>query len=169
MEEQLAQQREEESQQQAVLEQERRDRELALRIAQSEAELISDEAQADPALRRYGLQWVRGHDTPQVLGHGDGGGSTGTGPRRGEVAWCSSGTRPQGVRGYEAPLVLGPGGWGGIALRGYWALGVCGSHGSPGVLGPGGGLRHGALWVLGQERVGTIALWGYWAGAGGAA
>ncbi|XP_027624042.1 unconventional myosin-VI isoform X9 [Tupaia chinensis] len=52
VEEQLARQREEESQQQAVLEQERRDRELALRIAQSEAELISDEAQADPALRR---------------------------------------------------------------------------------------------------------------------
>nr|XP_015104891.1 unconventional myosin-VI isoform X1 [Vicugna pacos] len=51
VEEQLARQREEESQQQAVLEQERRDRELALRIAQSEAELISDEAQADPVLR----------------------------------------------------------------------------------------------------------------------
>uniref|UniRef100_A0A2K6TUA1 Unconventional myosin-VI n=1 Tax=Saimiri boliviensis boliviensis TaxID=39432 RepID=A0A2K6TUA1_SAIBB len=54
VEAQLARQREEESQQQAVLEQERRDRELALRIAQSEAELISDEAQADPALRRNG-------------------------------------------------------------------------------------------------------------------
>ncbi|XP_006926433.1 unconventional myosin-VI isoform X4 [Pteropus alecto] len=52
VEKQLARQREEESQQQAVLEQERRDRELALRIAQSEAELISDEAQADLALRR---------------------------------------------------------------------------------------------------------------------
>ncbi|KAM5257076.1 unconventional myosin-VI isoform 7-T7 [Ctenodactylus gundi] len=52
VEEQLARQREEESQQQAVLEQERRDRELALRIAQSESELISDEAQGDPALRR---------------------------------------------------------------------------------------------------------------------
>nr|XP_008261349.2 unconventional myosin-VI isoform X5 [Oryctolagus cuniculus] len=52
VEEQLARQREEESQQQAVLEQERRDRELALRIAQSEAELISDEAQGDLALRR---------------------------------------------------------------------------------------------------------------------
>ncbi|XP_066109887.1 unconventional myosin-VI isoform X6 [Saccopteryx bilineata] len=52
VEEQLARQREEESQQQAVLEQERRDRELALRIAQSEAELISDEAQLDSALRR---------------------------------------------------------------------------------------------------------------------
>ncbi|XP_022281973.1 unconventional myosin-VI isoform X3 [Canis lupus familiaris] len=52
VEEQLARQREEESQQQAVLEQERRDRELALRIAQSEAELITDEAQGDLALRR---------------------------------------------------------------------------------------------------------------------
>ncbi|XP_030742623.1 unconventional myosin-VI isoform X2 [Echinops telfairi] len=51
VEEQLARQREEESQQQAVLEQERRDRELALRIAQSESELITDEGQADPALR----------------------------------------------------------------------------------------------------------------------
>uniref|UniRef100_A0A287DG41 Unconventional myosin-VI n=2 Tax=Marmotini TaxID=337730 RepID=A0A287DG41_ICTTR len=51
VEEQLARQREEESQQQAVLEQERRDRELALRIAQSESELISDEAQGDQALR----------------------------------------------------------------------------------------------------------------------
>uniref|UniRef100_A0A452SWR6 Unconventional myosin-VI n=1 Tax=Ursus americanus TaxID=9643 RepID=A0A452SWR6_URSAM len=57
VEEQLARQREEESQQQAVLEQERRDRELALRIAQSEAELISDEAQADLVLRRY---WAPG-------------------------------------------------------------------------------------------------------------
>ncbi|XP_005210736.1 unconventional myosin-VI isoform X7 [Bos taurus] len=52
VEAQLARQREEESQQQAVLEQERRDRELALRIARSEAELIIDEAQADPAALR---------------------------------------------------------------------------------------------------------------------
>ncbi|KAM9676129.1 unconventional myosin-VI isoform 2-T3 [Dama dama] len=52
VEAQLARQREEESQQQAVLEQERRDRELALRIARSEAELISEEAQADPAALR---------------------------------------------------------------------------------------------------------------------
>ncbi|XP_070336874.1 unconventional myosin-VI isoform X4 [Odocoileus virginianus] len=52
VEAQLARQREEESQQQAVLEQERRDRELALRIARSEAELISEEAQADPAVLR---------------------------------------------------------------------------------------------------------------------
>ncbi|KAI5773705.1 MYO6 [Gulo gulo luscus] len=58
VEEQLARQREEESQQQAVLEQERRDRELALRIAQSEAELISDEAQADLALRSLGSRPV---------------------------------------------------------------------------------------------------------------
>ncbi|XP_005210737.1 unconventional myosin-VI isoform X8 [Bos taurus] len=54
VEAQLARQREEESQQQAVLEQERRDRELALRIARSEAELIIDEAQADPAALRRG-------------------------------------------------------------------------------------------------------------------
>ncbi|XP_074847091.1 unconventional myosin-VI [Carettochelys insculpta] len=52
IEAQLAREREEETQQQAVLEQERRDRELAMRIAQSEAELISDEAQFDLGLRR---------------------------------------------------------------------------------------------------------------------
>ncbi|XP_075821237.1 unconventional myosin-VI isoform X3 [Microtus pennsylvanicus] len=52
VEAQLARQREEESQQQAVLAQECRDRELALRIAQNESELISDEAQSDPTLRR---------------------------------------------------------------------------------------------------------------------
>ncbi|XP_048830708.1 myosin VIb isoform X1 [Brienomyrus brachyistius] len=52
MELQLALEREEEVQRQAVLEQERRDRELAMRIAQSEAELITEEAQADAALRR---------------------------------------------------------------------------------------------------------------------
>ncbi|OBS69731.1 hypothetical protein A6R68_01728, partial [Neotoma lepida] len=51
VEAQLARQREEESQQQAVLAQECRDRELALRIAQNESELISDEAQSDLALR----------------------------------------------------------------------------------------------------------------------
>uniref|UniRef100_A0AAR2LIR7 Unconventional myosin-VI n=1 Tax=Pygocentrus nattereri TaxID=42514 RepID=A0AAR2LIR7_PYGNA len=44
-------QREEETARQAVLEQERRDRELALRIAQSEAELIPEEA-GDAGLRR---------------------------------------------------------------------------------------------------------------------
>ncbi|KAK2544878.1 Myo6 [Columba livia] len=52
IEAQLAREREEETQHQAVLEQERRDRELAMRIAQSEAELISDEAQLDVGLRR---------------------------------------------------------------------------------------------------------------------
>ncbi|XP_063040184.1 myosin VIb [Engraulis encrasicolus] len=51
MEAQLAVEREEASQRQAVLEQERRDRELAMRIAQSEAELIQDDTQIDPALR----------------------------------------------------------------------------------------------------------------------
>uniref|UniRef100_A0A8C5XHH4 Unconventional myosin-VI n=1 Tax=Microcebus murinus TaxID=30608 RepID=A0A8C5XHH4_MICMU len=65
VEAQLARQREEESQQQAVLEQERRDRELALRIAQSEAELISDEAQADLALRR--IDGTRPQMTPEEM------------------------------------------------------------------------------------------------------
>ncbi|NWZ52084.1 MYO6 protein, partial [Haliaeetus albicilla] len=51
IEAQLAREREEETQHQAVLEQERRDHELAMRIAQSEAELISDEAQLDLGLR----------------------------------------------------------------------------------------------------------------------
>lgn len=36
-----------------MLEQERRDRELAMRIAQSEAELISEEGQMDAGLRRW--------------------------------------------------------------------------------------------------------------------
>ncbi|XP_077162468.1 unconventional myosin-VI isoform X2 [Paroedura picta] len=52
VEAQLAREREEASQQQAVLEQERRDHELAMRIAQSESELITDESQLDPGLRR---------------------------------------------------------------------------------------------------------------------
>ncbi|XP_054830116.1 unconventional myosin-VI isoform X2 [Eublepharis macularius] len=52
VEAQLAREREEASQQQAVLEQERRDHELAMRIAQSESELITDETQLDPGLRR---------------------------------------------------------------------------------------------------------------------
>uniref|UniRef100_A0A9J7ZSH7 Unconventional myosin-VI n=1 Tax=Cyprinus carpio carpio TaxID=630221 RepID=A0A9J7ZSH7_CYPCA len=51
---QLALEREEETQRQTVLEQEKRDRELAMRIAQSEAELIQDEAQMDPSLRSDG-------------------------------------------------------------------------------------------------------------------
>ncbi|NXI05334.1 MYO6 protein, partial [Pachycephala philippinensis] len=57
IEAQLAREREEETQHQAVLEQERRDHELAMRIAQSEAELISDEAQLDVGLRRYGVKY----------------------------------------------------------------------------------------------------------------
>ncbi|KAA0711327.1 Unconventional myosin-VI [Triplophysa tibetana] len=52
---QLALDREEETQRQTVVEQERRDRELAMRIAQNEAELIQDEAQMDPSLRRGAL------------------------------------------------------------------------------------------------------------------
>uniref|UniRef100_A0A665WRK8 Unconventional myosin-VI n=1 Tax=Echeneis naucrates TaxID=173247 RepID=A0A665WRK8_ECHNA len=44
---QLAQEREEQVQRAAILEQERRDRELAMRIAQSEAELITEEGQMD--------------------------------------------------------------------------------------------------------------------------
>uniref|UniRef100_A0A674F7U8 Unconventional myosin-VI n=1 Tax=Salmo trutta TaxID=8032 RepID=A0A674F7U8_SALTR len=49
---QIALEREEDVQRSALLEQERRDRELAMRIAQSEADLINDEAQMDPILRR---------------------------------------------------------------------------------------------------------------------
>ncbi|KAM8834004.1 myosin VIb isoform 3-T3 [Synchiropus picturatus] len=52
LEVQLALEREEEAQRATILEQERRDRELAMRIAQSEAELISEEGQVDPSLRR---------------------------------------------------------------------------------------------------------------------
>ncbi|XP_037552862.1 unconventional myosin-VI, partial [Nematolebias whitei] len=52
LEKQMALEREEQAQHAAVLEQERRDQELAMRIAQSEAELISDEGQGDAALRR---------------------------------------------------------------------------------------------------------------------
>uniref|UniRef100_A0A3P8PKR1 Unconventional myosin-VI n=1 Tax=Astatotilapia calliptera TaxID=8154 RepID=A0A3P8PKR1_ASTCA len=51
MELQLQAEREEEAARQAVLEQERRDRELALRIAQSEAELIPEEVANDSGLR----------------------------------------------------------------------------------------------------------------------
>ncbi|XP_049452533.1 myosin VIb isoform X2 [Epinephelus fuscoguttatus] len=49
---QLALEREEQVQRSTMLEQERRDRELAMRIAQSEAELITEEGQMDPSLRR---------------------------------------------------------------------------------------------------------------------
>ncbi|KAF7643435.1 hypothetical protein LDENG_00239530, partial [Lucifuga dentata] len=47
--------REEEAARQTILEQERRDRELALRIAQSEAELIPEEVQNDSGLRSNGF------------------------------------------------------------------------------------------------------------------
>ncbi|XP_048841051.1 myosin VIa isoform X7 [Brienomyrus brachyistius] len=49
---QLEAEREEEARRQTMLEQERRDRELALRIAQSEAELIADDTQIEAGLRR---------------------------------------------------------------------------------------------------------------------
>ncbi|XP_048841049.1 myosin VIa isoform X5 [Brienomyrus brachyistius] len=48
---QLEAEREEEARRQTMLEQERRDRELALRIAQSEAELIADDTQIEAGLR----------------------------------------------------------------------------------------------------------------------
>ncbi|KAM6969695.1 myosin VIb isoform 1-T2 [Tautogolabrus adspersus] len=48
---QLALEREEQVQRSTILEQERRDRELAMRIAQSEAELITEEGQIDASLR----------------------------------------------------------------------------------------------------------------------
>uniref|UniRef100_H3CZD5 Unconventional myosin-VI n=1 Tax=Tetraodon nigroviridis TaxID=99883 RepID=H3CZD5_TETNG len=54
MELQLQLEREEEAARQAVLEQERRDRELALRIARSEAELIPEETPAEAGLRSNG-------------------------------------------------------------------------------------------------------------------
>lgn len=55
LEVQLALEREEQAQRATMLEQERRDRELAMRIAQSEAELISEEGQTDASLRRWAV------------------------------------------------------------------------------------------------------------------
>lgn len=52
MDVQLEAEREEAAARQNILEQERRDRELAMRIAQSEAELIPEESQNDAGLRR---------------------------------------------------------------------------------------------------------------------
>uniref|UniRef100_A0A8D3DG07 Unconventional myosin-VI n=1 Tax=Scophthalmus maximus TaxID=52904 RepID=A0A8D3DG07_SCOMX len=52
LEVQLALEREEQVQRTAIVEQERRDRELAMRIAQSDAELITEEGQMDAGLRR---------------------------------------------------------------------------------------------------------------------
>lgn len=56
IEAQLAREREEETQHQAVLEQERRDRELAMRIAQTGAELSTEETKFDVVLCRYRLK-----------------------------------------------------------------------------------------------------------------
>lgn len=67
---QLAKDREEQSQQQTILEQERRDRELAMRIAQNEGELINEDFGPDSALRRYPctmLKYVSGVE--YVLGN----------------------------------------------------------------------------------------------------
>lgn len=63
LEVQLALEREEQVQRTAILEQERRDRELAMRIAQSEAELITEEGQMDAALRRYPICKHKRHGT----------------------------------------------------------------------------------------------------------
>uniref|UniRef100_A0A672PZ56 Unconventional myosin-VI n=1 Tax=Sinocyclocheilus grahami TaxID=75366 RepID=A0A672PZ56_SINGR len=65
LEMQLALEREEETQRQTMLEQERRDRELAMRIAQSEAELIPDEAQIDPSLRSLASKVLMDEDCNQ--------------------------------------------------------------------------------------------------------
>uniref|UniRef100_A0A8C0BFK0 Unconventional myosin-VI n=1 Tax=Buteo japonicus TaxID=224669 RepID=A0A8C0BFK0_9AVES len=70
IEAQLAREREEETQHQAVLEQERRDHELAMRIAQSEAELISDEAQLDLGLRRYVVKEQMATEMSEILSRG---------------------------------------------------------------------------------------------------
>uniref|UniRef100_A0A8B9EXN7 Unconventional myosin-VI n=1 Tax=Amazona collaria TaxID=241587 RepID=A0A8B9EXN7_9PSIT len=70
IEAQLAREREEETQHQAVLEQERRDHELAMRIAQSEAELINDEAQLDLGLRRYGIKEQMATEMSEILSRG---------------------------------------------------------------------------------------------------
>uniref|UniRef100_A0A674EGV8 Unconventional myosin-VI n=1 Tax=Salmo trutta TaxID=8032 RepID=A0A674EGV8_SALTR len=58
MDVQLEAEREEEAVRQNILEQERRDRELAMRIAQSEAELIPEESQNDAGLRSNGTSGV---------------------------------------------------------------------------------------------------------------
>uniref|UniRef100_A0A8D2LX86 Unconventional myosin-VI n=1 Tax=Varanus komodoensis TaxID=61221 RepID=A0A8D2LX86_VARKO len=67
---QLAREREEANQQQAVLEQERRDHELALRIAQSESELVTDESQQDLGLRRYWIVEQMAREMSEMLSRG---------------------------------------------------------------------------------------------------
>uniref|UniRef100_A0A8C1L444 Unconventional myosin-VI n=1 Tax=Cyprinus carpio TaxID=7962 RepID=A0A8C1L444_CYPCA len=59
--------REQEAARQAVLEQERRDRELALRIAQSEAELIPEETPVEATLRRYLLPLNQANGIPSDI------------------------------------------------------------------------------------------------------
>ncbi|GCB62747.1 hypothetical protein scyTo_0013109, partial [Scyliorhinus torazame] len=59
MEIQLASEREEEARKQALLEQERRDQELAMRIAQSESELINDESPMDAGIKSVEVKHIR--------------------------------------------------------------------------------------------------------------
>ncbi|XP_078412888.1 myosin VIa [Cetorhinus maximus] len=58
MEAQLALEREEETRKQALLEQERRDRELAMRIARSESELIYDESPMDTGIKSVEVKHI---------------------------------------------------------------------------------------------------------------
>ncbi|XP_060687622.1 unconventional myosin-VI-like isoform X1 [Hemiscyllium ocellatum] len=59
LETQLATEREEEARKQALLEQERRDRELAMRIARSESELIYDESPMDTGIKSVEVKQIR--------------------------------------------------------------------------------------------------------------
>lgn len=52
---QITADREEDALKQTLLEQERRDRELAMRIARSESDLIADEAPMDTGIKRWVL------------------------------------------------------------------------------------------------------------------
>uniref|UniRef100_A0A8D0DA06 Unconventional myosin-VI n=1 Tax=Sander lucioperca TaxID=283035 RepID=A0A8D0DA06_SANLU len=70
MELQLQAEREHEASRQTILEQERRDRELALRIAQSESELIPEEVQIDAGLRRYPTPEEMAKEMTELLSRG---------------------------------------------------------------------------------------------------
>ncbi|XP_048456914.1 myosin VIa [Rhincodon typus] len=59
LEAQLAAEREEEARKQSLLEQERRDRELAMRIARSESELIYDESPMDTGIKSVEVKQIR--------------------------------------------------------------------------------------------------------------
>lgn len=85
MELQLQMEREEDVARQAVLEQERRDRELALRIARSESELIPEETVNDGSLRRY----VTSSHSPR---------------KRFTSLWCDQGIKPDLRREFSSGL-----------------------------------------------------------------